>query len=37
MEASNTEALRPWLEAWNDLMDFEVVPVVTSTEFWSAL
>jgi len=36
MEASNTEALRPWLEAWNDLMDFEVVPVVTSAEFWSA-
>jgi hypothetical protein len=36
MEAPHAESLRPWLESWNDLTDFEVVPVVTSAEFWSA-
>lgn len=35
MEAPNEESLRPWLEAWGDLTEFEVVPVVTSGEFWS--
>jgi hypothetical protein len=29
------ELLRPWLKAWNDLTEFEVVPVITSAEFWS--
>ncbi len=35
MEARDEEALRPWLAAWNDLTDFEVVPVLTSAEFWA--
>lgn len=35
MEAPNEESLRPWLTAWNDLVEFEIVPVVTSDEFWS--
>jgi uncharacterized protein DUF3303 len=35
MEAPSEEALRPWLAAWGDLVEFEVVPVVTSSEFWS--
>jgi Protein of unknown function (DUF3303) len=35
MEAPHEESLRPWLAAWNDLTDFEVVPVTTSAEFWS--
>ena len=35
MEAPHEESLRPWLAAWNDLTDFEVVPVVPSAEFWA--
>jgi Protein of unknown function (DUF3303) len=35
MEAPQEEALRPWLAAWSDLTDFEVVPVLTSTQFWA--
>ena len=35
MEAPHQDALRPWLDAWSDVTDFEVVSVVTSAEFWS--
>ena len=35
MEAPHEESLHPWLTAWNDLVEFEIVPVVTSAEFWS--
>ena len=35
MEAPHEESLRPWLAAWNDLVEFEVVPVITSAEYWS--
>jgi len=35
MEAPNREALEPWIAAWSDLVDFEVVPVLTSSEFWA--
>jgi hypothetical protein len=34
MEAPSREALDPWLNCWSDLMEFEVVPVLTSKEFW---
>jgi hypothetical protein len=34
MEAPDAEALRPWTDAWEDLVEFEVVPVVTSVDFW---
>ena len=37
MEASNRESLDPWIAAWNDLVDFEVVPVQTSAEFWATV
>ena len=36
MEAPHEEALREWIEAWSDLVDFEVVQVKTSTDFWAA-
>ena len=36
MEAPNVESLSPWIGRWNDLIDFEIVPVTTSGEFWSA-
>jgi hypothetical protein len=32
METSERELLDQWLAAWNDLVDFEVVPVITSPE-----
>jgi len=35
MEAQDEESLRPWLAAWSDITDFEVVPVVTSAQFWA--
>lgn len=34
MEAPTAEALKPWTDAWSDLVEFEVVPVLTSKEFW---
>lgn len=34
MEAPSPEALEPWARAWIDLMELEIVPVVTSAEFW---
>jgi hypothetical protein len=35
MEAPDAESLTPWVQRWDDLVDFEIVPVVTSGEFWS--
>lgn len=34
MEAANKESLQQWIERWNDLVNFEIVPVLTSAEFW---
>ena len=36
MEASSPELLNAWFSRWNDLVEFEVVPVLTSAEFWAA-
>lgn len=35
MEAPTRASLDPWLEKWRDLMEFEVVAVETSAEFWA--
>lgn len=35
MESPSPELLNTWIARWNDLVDFEIVPVVTSAEFWS--
>ena len=32
MECENRDLLEPWIASWNDLVDFEVVPVITSAE-----
>ena len=37
MEAPSAGHLAPWIERWNDLVDFEIISVVNSAEFWSAL
>lgn len=34
MEAASPESLGTWTARWNDLVDFEIVPVLTSDEFW---
>jgi hypothetical protein len=36
MEAESAAALEPWIDRWKDLTDFEVIPVLTSDDFWSA-
>jgi len=35
MEADRVELLADWVRRWEDLVEFEIVPVVTSAEFWS--
>ena len=35
MEAPHVDSLAPWISRWDDLVDFEIVPVLTSADFWS--
>ncbi len=35
METSEPETLQRWIRRWDDLVEFEVVPVLASTEFWT--
>lgn len=35
MEAKSAEALQPWIDAWSDLARLEVIPVLTSADFWA--
>lgn len=35
MEAPDRASLDPWIANWSDLVEFEVVPVMTSAEFWT--
>ena len=35
MEAPALESLRPWIDRWDDLVEFEIVPVLTSADFWA--
>ena len=35
MEASDAELLAAWTKRWNDLVDFEIIPVLASAEFWT--
>jgi uncharacterized protein DUF3303 len=35
MEAADAAAIEAWIARWNDLVEFEAIPVVTSQEFWS--
>ncbi len=36
MEAPSQDALRPWQQRWEDLMRFEVIPVMSSADYWAA-
>lgn len=35
MEAQHPQSLTTWVSHWDDVVDFETVPVLTSAEFWS--
>lgn len=35
METPDPELLETWMGRWHDLVDFEVVPVLTSADFWA--
>lgn len=32
METGNPELLNEWIRNWNDIVDFEVIPVISSAE-----
>jgi hypothetical protein len=35
MEAASADALEPWIACWSDLVEFEIVPVLRSADFWA--
>ncbi len=35
MEALHPELLKTWVSRWQDLIDFEIVPVLASADFWA--
>jgi hypothetical protein len=37
MEATDVGALQPWINCWADLIDFEVIPIQSSQEYWAKL
>ncbi len=37
MEAPNPELLNLWVSRWEDQVNFEIIPVMTSSEFWSRM
>ena len=37
METAQPELVNLWISRWQDLVDFEIVPVLTSGEFWSKI
>jgi hypothetical protein len=36
MKTPSLEALDGWLSAWSDLVEFEIVQVVPSAQFWQS-
>jgi hypothetical protein len=37
MEAPSQGSLQPWIERWSDLVDLEVIPILTSAGFWQTI
>jgi Protein of unknown function (DUF3303) len=35
MEARDVALLKVWVDRWDDLIDFEIIPVESSAEFWA--
>ncbi len=36
MEAAAAESLQAWMSRWEDLITFEVVPILSSSDFWNS-
>jgi len=37
MEAAGPELLNRWTAEWADLVDFEIIPVLSSTDYWASI
>ncbi|MGP8245557.1 MAG: DUF3303 domain-containing protein, partial [Bryobacteraceae bacterium] len=37
MEANDLPTLQVWISRWADLIDFDVVPVMTSRDYWASI
>ena len=37
MEANDVKMLEPWTSRWSDLVDFEIVPVLASQDYWARI
>ncbi len=37
MEAPSLSSLDPWVSVWSDLVDFEILEVLPSPEYWSQI
>jgi hypothetical protein len=37
MEAPSLDSLNEWVRRWDDLVDFEIVPVLGSVEYWATI
>jgi Protein of unknown function (DUF3303) len=35
METARREFIDKWTHSWEDLVDFEIIPVLTSADFWA--
>ena len=35
MESPSRELLQEWISRWEDLVEFEIEPVLTSADFWA--
>ena len=35
MEAPDLDKVRQWTQTWDDIVDFEIVPVLTSQDYWA--
>lgn len=35
MESAHPDLLRSWMSQWDDLIDFEIMPVLASEDFWA--
>jgi hypothetical protein len=37
MEAARRELLDIWTSRWNDLVEFEIIPVETASDYWARI
>jgi len=35
LEAASAEMFNTWTSCWDDLIDFEIIPVLSSLEYWA--